>query len=64
MLAFFGGADPEIVADRAADILFPLFPSVPFGLTSPVDLARFTTIHLGIGHTIFSYTDIRYIISL
>ena len=52
MLAFFGAANPEIVTDRAADILFSLFPAIPFGLTSPVNLACFAAIHLGIGHNI------------
>ena len=52
MLAFFGAANPEIVTDRAADILFSLFPAIPFGLTSPIDLACFAAIHFGVGHNI------------
>jgi len=62
VFAFFGGTDPEIIADRAADILFSLFPAIPFGLTSPVDLACFAAIHLGIGHNLFSCMSSRYII--
>lgn len=53
MLTSLGGAYPEIIADRAADILFSLFPAIPFGLTGPIDLACLAAIHLGIGHNIY-----------
>jgi hypothetical protein len=51
VLTLFGGADLEIVADRAADILFSLFPSIPFGLAGPVYLAGLATIHFWVGHS-------------
>jgi len=38
-------ANFEIVAGRTADVPFPLFPAVPLGLTGPIDLACFTTVH-------------------
>lgn len=50
MFAFLGGTHPEIIADRAADVLFSLFSAIPFGLTGPIDLACFATVHLGVGH--------------
>jgi hypothetical protein len=46
VFGLFRCADPEVVADRAADVLFALFPAVPLGFACPVDLARFTAVHL------------------
>jgi hypothetical protein len=48
--AFFGGAYPEIIAYRAADIFLSLFSAVPFGLAGPVDLAGLAAVHLRVRH--------------
>jgi hypothetical protein len=53
MFRLLRSADPEVVAYRAADILFPFFPAIPFGLTSPIDLACFAAVHLGIRHNFY-----------
>jgi len=53
VFAFFSGADPEIIANRAADVLLSLFPAVPLGFTGPVDLAGLAAVHFGIGHNLF-----------
>ena len=52
LLRFLRCADPEIVADGAADVLFPLLSAVPLGLAGPIYLARFTAVHLWAMHKI------------
>jgi len=53
VFAFFSDADPEIIANRAADVFLSLFPAVPLRFTGPVDLAGLAAVHLGIGHNQF-----------
>ena len=47
-----------VVTDRAADILFALFSSVPLSLASPVYLASFAAIYFMVAH--FFLLSIKY----
>ena len=46
LLGLLRGTNFEIVADRAAGVLFPLFSVVPLGLTGPIHLACLAAVHL------------------
>jgi hypothetical protein len=59
LLRLFRSADLEVIADRAANVFFSLFPAIPFGLTSPVDLACFAAIHFGIGHNLYLLLNLK-----
>lgn len=39
-----------VIADRATNSFLALFPPVPFGLASPIDLASFAAIYLVMAH--------------
>lgn len=46
----FVEADLVIVTYGAADVFLAFFPSVPFRLAGPVDLARLAAVYLALAH--------------